>query len=224
MLAGASLAILTLVVSGGTHPSDAYSSASPPSVGVARCDTVGMTLTTPVVRPQPDGVHLRISNITGREMEFEYDVDHGQGGGGGAVVPAGVSEQVMPFAARSIDVTCYAEETAGVRALYETIVIEDPSDVAKSPYLDCARANNLQRVDPRWSGRDFMHTARAYLRAHGLLRPGDRIERAVAPGPEFPIAQVVRGEHTAASLEFTETQRGRYSLMFVSLCVGFASR
>jgi hypothetical protein len=224
MLGCAGLALVMLAVGGGTHRGDAFGASVLPSIGLARCDAGGMTVSTPVVRPQADGVHLRIANVTPYEMEFEYDVDHGEGGGGGAVVPPGVSEHVLPFAPHSIDVTCYHDDLDALGTSYETIVIENSSGVAKSPYLDCARSINLQNVDARWSGPDFMDTARAYLRGRRLLRPGDRLEPAVAPGPELPIARVVRDEHSAALLEFTETRRGRYSLMFVTLCAGFANR
>jgi hypothetical protein len=157
-------------------------------------------------------------------MELDYDIDGGHGGGGGAVLDPGVSQHVLPFVAQRVDVACYRAETEGRAAEYQPIIVEDPGAVAKSSELECTRAVHVSVADGRWKGTDVMRTARAYLHARALLRPGDRIQRAVSPGPEFPIVRVMRELRTVAALAFLELSRNVFTLSDVSFCAGFAKR
>lgn len=190
--------------------------------GVLVCDGHSTRLLTPRVQPQADGLHLVVRNESGGELDFEYSVieaDGGDGGGGGDALRVGTTREVLPFAAASFTVTCGGGGT-------ERIEVVDRAGESKSAKLDCS--TRAPTIDVRAAGpvrSDPVTVARRELRARGMLSAGDVLERAVSPGPEFPIVRVVRAGRVVAAVRLNEADGGKAWLVSsIERCPGFAAR
>ena len=173
-------------------------------------------LLTPAVRGQPDGVHVRVVNEAGRDLELDYEITQGGTGGGGEGVPPGTSEHVLPFAAEEISLGCTAE--ARDRA---TLRIVDPDDTLKSAELECAAYARDPPAPPRTlKGGDPVAVARRFLRGRGL-RPADVVESAVPIAGEFATVRVVRKGRVVAAVWF-DNPDAVHGIGTVEACTDFA--
>jgi hypothetical protein len=191
-----------------------------PLVAEVRCDGNDTHLLTPTVVTRRDGVHVRINNRSGGEVELEYEIDGGSGGGGGELVPAGVSERLISFPAETIGVAC-REKGRSSPSKYATMKVIDPGDKAKSPQVECGQGTSEYRDFDAVSDADPLAAARSYMRDRHLLRPGDVLEKAVGPGPEFPVVLLLRNGRAVASLWFSPGADGQdFALNHVTVCKG----
>jgi hypothetical protein len=180
----------------------------PPAITELTCDHDGPTLLTPVVRGQSDGVHVRVTNETNHEVEFDFEVTRGVTGGGGSVAPPGTSTHVVPFAAREVSLGCVPEALDRV----ELAVVGGELKTA-----ECKELRSAEFVRP---GREPVAVARRYLRGKGL-RETDTVERAVSIAGELPVVRVVREGRVVAKVIFDRPAPNRLAGT-VETCADFA--
>jgi hypothetical protein len=194
--------------------------APPPLVAEVRCDGNDTYVLAPTVVTQRDGVHLRIDNRSGGDVELEYEIDGGSGGGGGELLPPGVSERLISFPAETVGVAC-REESRSSPSKYATMKVIDPGGKAKSPQVECDQGTSESPDFDVVSDADPLVAARTYLQDRDLLRPDDVLEKAVGPGPEFPVVLVLRDGRAVASLWFSPGAEGQaFALNHVTVCEG----
>lgn len=195
-----------------------------------KCDSENTLVTTRTVQARGDGVRVSVNNVSGRPLVLNYTIDRGSGGGGDMIVPAGVSMQVVPFAARTVGFRCLREEDddeiMDFALDFESVRIVDPDGEAKRAQpLECGSSraddNDLPtQGDGSVSGDNPVEVVRSYLRGHGLLRSGDLVEAAVGPGPEFPVVRFVRDGRVVGAFWFAQMspESQDFSLDAVQLC------
>jgi hypothetical protein len=200
---GAALAVVWAVAAQLAAPETVVAevgSRAPARVAVVRCDGDDTLLLTPVVRVQSDGVHVRVRNETGHEVEIGIDIDGGAGGGGGQVIPAGTSALVVPFSASTVGFACLDERPS--TSEYATARVVDPGNVARPPELNCS--STRREILEEKQTMDRIRTARDVFVSHGVFRPGDTVVPAVPIAGEFPVALLVRDDRAIASVSFQQ--------------------
>ncbi len=214
------LLVLTLLAAGcgGQQASERRSSsvADPPAVAELVCGENGPELLTPVVRPQEDGVHIRVRNEADHEVELDYEITRGAAGGGGSIAPPGSSEHLIPFGAKEISVGCYAEALDRV-----DLLVFDPGGVLKSPELQCAAYEPDPPIPPKGlKGGEPVDVARRFLGDRGL-RPTDVVEQALPIADEFETVRVVRDGRVVAAVWFDDPDSA-HGIGTVETCTDFS--
>jgi hypothetical protein len=211
-------------------PSGGEANLQPPSIAAVTCDGEHTSPETSIVRAHRDGVHVRLTNSSGGRLVLNYSIDRSSGGGGDVIVPAGVSEQVIPFAASTVGFKCLREEeddkTMDFALEFESIKVVDPQGQAKAAQPLSCRPNSSSQDSPSSErdgslvGADPIRLTKSYLRDRGLLEPGDAVEAAVSPGPEFPVVRFVRDGRVIGAFWFAQRtpESDDFSLDAVRLC------
>ncbi len=180
------------------------------------CDANGTSVTTPIARPQPDGVHLRIENTTGTDMGFDV------GTLGGDNAPSGASEIVWPVPPGDIEVGC--SDLEGNRQDRATLTIQDPDGIWIDPKVGCddvavGTADYVQGATGEHG--DLVAIARAGVADR--LREGDVVEAAGYPAATDRHVIVVRDGTTVADLTYRLDEAGTgWLLDSESTCDGFS--
>jgi hypothetical protein len=212
--------VLTLLAAGcgGEEASDLRneSDTNPPAVAELVCGDDGPELSTPVVRAQKDGVHIRVRNETDHGVELDYEITRGATGGGGSVAPPGSSEHLIPFGAKEISVGCYAEALDRV-----DLLVVDPGGELKSAELQCAAYEPNPPVPPKsLKGGERVDVVRRFLSGRGL-RPTDVVEQALPIADEFETVRVVRNGRVVAAVWFDDPD-AVHGIGTVETCTDFA--
>jgi hypothetical protein len=172
---------------------------------------------TPVVKPQPDGVHIRFVNETGKDLAFS--IEDPSEGGMGAGARQGTSTQVIDLHPGMVSIACY------------DAITEDGSEVAKTPLeivdedgvwiparLTCAAAFSTHadytleaRGDP-----DPLEAARGGLESY--MQPGDVVEPAGYPEAETPLYRLVRAGEVLAIVDLEDDGAGGWLPSTVTGC------
>ena len=194
-----------------THQPGA-TAAERPTVAELVCPST--RLLTPAVRGQPDGVHVRVVNEAGRDLELDYEITRGGTGGGGEGVPPGTSEHVLPFAAEAMSLGCSAEAL-------DRVELRIVGNEAKSPELECAAYTRNPPAPPKaLEGGDPVAVTRRFLRSRGL-RATDVVESAVPIAGEFATVRVVRKGRVVAAVWF-DNPDAVHGIGTVEACTDFA--
>jgi hypothetical protein len=233
MVAGVAVPLALLSGSFGTaptiHPSGeagAGATGSPvlPDTAVVGCTEQGTEVLTPVVRPQPDGVHFRTDNRTDRPLLF--DVDEPTGGGFGTGAPPGVhpveDDAGFPIAPGSVQVRCAdADDPAWTDSPFSTLTVEDPDglwmpglglegcDRSSTTFLDHVQDAVGEQGDPVDLARDDLADT---------IEPGDEIRSAGYPEAHLPSVAVVREGRVVAVVLYASDGQGGWLLSQVNAC------
>lgn len=120
-----------------------------PSVAHVSCSGTGTQVSTPVVQPQPDGVHIAIENSTGTDLGLQIE------GFDGDNAPAGVSEIVRPIPPGVYGLNCTYPQAAEPTT-YQSFEVQDPSGIWVSTDLSgCGSAAGIAAGSSASSSSDI---------------------------------------------------------------------
>ena len=185
-----------------------------PDVAVIRCEETGARVTTPEVRPQRDGVHLRITNETDARLAFA--IEDLRGGGGGSDVPG---TAVLDLHPGPVQVSCYdprREDPSEISG--EPLEIVDEDGIWISPRLDCEQvvAQVLDyMVGARGTKGPPLDAARSFAEEQGL---SGEVEPAGYPEWESPVYRVVRDGRVVSTIVLLPDGAGGWLLSQVDRC------
>lgn len=172
-----------------------------PATGRVVCENSGPRLLTPVVRPQPDGVHFVVENRTDEDLYFlvllglqEQDVAPGE--------TVEVAGSVAPGPAEA---GCYSpEEAKPAPDDLVSLEVVDPHGLWTSPELECQGSMAWSLTIDYIPGAGEPGTPEQVVekRVKGL-RPGDEIRRARYPQEDRPVVAVVRDGRTVATIQLS---------------------
>ena len=182
-----------------------------PTVVTVECGPSGVSLDATRVAPQPDGVHLRYLNGTGKgwvQVEVIGVTRLPTQGYPPAPIPPGV-HRLRCIPAPDVDTRVLQLE------VLDTTMWLDPA-------LEC-RLGERVSVSPAvfWGGPgekgEPEEIARRWLR--GSISADAEAERAGYVGARYPIVRVVDGGRTVAAVGFTPAARGGWYVDSVRRCV-----
>jgi hypothetical protein len=169
--------------------------------------------TSSAVRPQADGVHLLVTNTSGRDLAFQWDL-------GGTNADVGEHEIVLTVAPGVAKIRCQAPEAdAGAPGGYADLEIVDPDGIYVPVELSCDEATGwyadyapdaVGDPDPVQGATDDLE----------WLEPGDLVEAAGYPEAETRQVRVVRGGEVVAVLEYFPDGKGGWLQMSGNACSG----
>jgi hypothetical protein len=108
-----------------------------PSVAQVSCSDAGTQVSTPVVQPQPDGVHIAVDNSTGADLGLQIK-DFG-----GDNAPMGTSEIVRPIPPGVYGLAC-TDPHSSAEPTYQPFEVQDPASLWISTDLTgCTSASGV---------------------------------------------------------------------------------
>ena len=189
----------------------ATAAASPveaPAALEVTCDGTDTVISTPLVRTQPDGIHIRFVNTSGRELTFGIEDAFG-----GEAILVGGGTFVYTFGPGTYRLTC-AEAMRDFaivdpdRLYTSAACAEDGGTIGTNEYGTGARG-------PRGT---LLDVARAQLRG---LMPGDVVERAGYPEASgAKLVRVVRQGQVVAVLWYIDDGHGGWLIDHTWSCPG----
>jgi hypothetical protein len=234
MVAGVAVPLALIGHSLGTDPtidpksgpgSGASGMPAAPATAVVACTDEGTELLTPVVRPQPDGVHFRTDNRTDRTLTF--DIETPGGGGFGTGAPIGYhpvdADAGFNIAPGTIQVRCADPEDPSWPATPSvTLTVDDPEglwvpgfqmmdgcdrmSIGSLDYVQGAVGEQGNPVDLAW---------------HDLasrIEPGDEVRSAGYPEAIQPSVAVIRDDRVVAVAYYFPDSQGGWLLGQVRAC------
>lgn len=188
----------------GSTEIPAPTAGSIPDEVVLVCAEGGNRVTTDVVRPQPDGVHVVVNNRLNFDPGFAYRAP--AGGGGGDNAPPGKSRFVLDVPPGPLQVTCYPKDL-NEEPRYISVVVEDPEGLYADAELDWCSivSSSAQNRETPEGDPDPAAVAREQLEFG--MQDGDELRRAGYPDSRVPVFVVIRDGAVVAK---TEVQRGPF--------------
>ncbi len=201
-----------------------------PSVAEIVCERDGTTsVLTPKVQPQRDGVHLRVDNRTGREMELAVQGEthsHAASEYG----PPGTTSLVSSIAPGEVRVYCAdLNDPPEVPGPSDDLIIVDPQGLWVPRELDCRAPAGGGETGTMSVIYDFptapgergdpAELARSHF---GWADSGDIIEPAGYPEADDggPLIRVVRDGRVVAIASYAADGQGGWLLGYEELCNG----
>jgi hypothetical protein len=181
-----------------------------------RCETSATVTQAAPVRVQPDGIHLRIENVTDRAMAVYRQAD----GDIGPLVEAdvGVTDAVSTAAPGPWGVLCVSRNAYPVEDdPWAALEVVDPDGIWVSDVLECETITGSHpdyRADfeggtPRGVEGDPVEMSRASIAGAGFpVRDDDVLERAGYPEAEGALVRVVRSGSVVAIGRWQQDGRG----------------
>jgi hypothetical protein len=209
---------------GQDMPTEMPPKATLPDVVEVECREDGAKVLSPEVRPQADGVHIRVDNVTSQTRSVFVTYSTGGGVGGGA--PPGVSELQDPQGGTALPappgptlISCFDSRAHGRPDIKEVgLEIIDPEGLWTSTSLDCrAWVAGTPGFRADWKGEvgDPVDLARSHFEG---LRPDDVIEQAGYPEATNVVVRVVRDAEIIATIEYWPDGQGGWLQQTVSRC------
>ncbi|MGE5460341.1 MAG: hypothetical protein ACM3WR_06925 [Solirubrobacterales bacterium] len=199
-----------------------------PTVASVRCDGTSTVVETQVVeidpqtgdilatssavRPQPDGVHVLVTNTSDMDLSFQWDL-------GGDNAPIGAHELVLELPPGTAQVRCQdPSKDAGLPGGYAALRIVDPDGVYVPMELACSEVTGWSAdFAPGAIGDpDPVQSAKEHVKG---LEPGDVVESAGYPDSEIPHVRVVRDGEVVAVLEYFSDGQGGWLESGGSTCI-----
>ncbi len=198
---------------GDTAPADA------PAVARIVCDKAGTAVLTPVVKPQPDGIHLSVQNELGFDAGFSAMMSSGRGAGGNA--NEGTSTHVLALPPGTLKVGCFPKDLTA-EPDEAPLEVVDVDGLYRSTDIGCeVVGSGIGEYAPGSPGinGDLLEAARErFDEAHGL-EDDDVVERAGYPESELPIYRLVRDGEVLATVEYEPWENeGQYVEGTFSAC------
>ena len=228
MVAGVAVPLALLSHSFGTSAtggsgSDAPASPAAPDTAVVACSDQGTEVLTPIVRPQPDGVHFRTDNQT--DLSLLFDFESSEGGGFGTDAPPGNhavdADTGFAVAPGEVKVRCAdPEDPDWPDTPWSTLTVEDPEglwapasvegcDLVSNGIVDYAQDAVGEQGDP-------VDIARREL--GGSLEPGDEVRPAGYPESAQPTVAVVRDERVVMVVLYVPDSQGGWLRSETTAC------
>jgi hypothetical protein len=186
-------------------PSSTGSPEAVPGVAQITCDADTTKILTPAVAAQPDGVHIRVDNASGRDLDLAFK------GIGGTGVEAGTSTVVWDLRPGTVGVRCL-QKTADPDAAagYLPLRVEDPSKLWVSPDLECAGASQVGGGGsfPKGATGEKGDPVDIVRRTTNGLLASDVVEYAGYPKADERQVRVVRDSSTIAVFHFMPDGQG----------------
>ena len=160
------------------------------------------------MKPQPDGVHVRFVNETGKDLALS--IEDPSGGGMGTGAPQGTSIQVVDLHPGTVSIACYdafTEDGSEVAKTALEIVNED--GVWIPARLTCARwfSSFADYAAGARGNADPLEAAREGLR--GYMQAGDIVEQAGYPEAAEALSyRLVRAGEVLAIVELQDDGSG----------------
>ena len=182
------------------------------------CDGTRTTIANPLVRTQPDGVHVRFENTSGTDLSVEWSDTEGNALFGDGIPAAGAT-LIYTFGPSDLQVAC-AETPAA-------FAVVDPDQLYKSPGTWCAAKGS--GASGTTGGTDYaegatgvtgdvVDIARSQLRG---LAADDVVEHAGYPlATGNPFVRVIRDGRTVAAVEYTPDGQGGWLIVGSNSCEG----
>jgi len=152
-----------------------------PDVAELTCDGQGTKIETPVIQPQPDGVHVRITNTTDENLGLTWSQ-------GGANANPGTHEVVLQLPPGRTEMGC----GTGEQAALEELDVKDPEALWVPDEPDCQNGAVTGNADPVQGAHGDKGDPVDLVREMSQVRPTDTVERAGYPESENPVVRVVR--------------------------------
>jgi hypothetical protein len=166
------------------------------------------TLTTPIVHTHPDGVHLRIRNMTGESVSLAGLAYLGD-------ARPGTTDGVVAAAPGDVRVACYPySRHGGPEPPGRQLQIRDVGRYWVDPELECAPGTLIlggvadYGVPRNGVLRGEQGSPVDLARRHRSVKPGDIVELAGYPEASHPIVRVVRRGRTVQTLFFSPAEGG----------------
>lgn len=177
------------------------------SVLQVACDGTRTDVPTPLVRTQPDGIHIHFTNTSGRTLDFSIE----DVGGDGFPVVGGTF--VYTFGPGSYRLTCGGTQTA--------FAVVDPDRLYAPAELGCASGTTGTSdygAGARGPRGSLLDVARTELRG---LQPGDVVEHAGYPqAAGDQLVRVVRQGQVVAVLGYADDGHGGWLIGGTRTCSG----
>jgi hypothetical protein len=159
------------------RPTPSVDISSIPDVAEVVCDEAGATATTPVVRPQRDGIHVGFDNRAGYREYFLPDSEFQPSNGHGDRLPGGRTEALTENGPGAFFAGCFrnpADEGRITDPGYVSLFAIDPEGLYTPEALDCDTPERhvLRRVGPAGDLGAIVRTIPGVLPDDVVLRPG----------------------------------------------------
>jgi hypothetical protein len=204
---------LLLPLRGSDPAPSSEGSALPADVAEVVCEQSGPRVLTPVVRPQQDGVHVRVRNTFDEMASFGLRAVSGGGQGDGA--PPGVSELVFPLAPGDLIATCSpGDADHGDPRWKAPLEVLDPVGLFVPYAVQCGTGRVMAQIMDYGPGAhgplgDPVQVARGSIEG---LESTDVIERAGYPSErdstQEAIVRVVREGRVIVAVHYTSDGQG----------------
>src|SRR5919204_365608 len=186
-------------------------SATIPSVANVTCDATNTEVATPVVEPQPDGVHISVQNTSGTNLGIEVkDV-------GGENATAGTSETVWQFGPGTYQVRCTPNGNEAPGA-YQALEVQDPEHLWVSNELDCNAVTGVNADYVPGATGDKTPPIELLQEHVTGLEPNDVLEAAGYSDAPNPQVRVVRDGTVIAVYQFMSDGQGGWLLSSSQQC------
>ena len=223
--AGTVLAFSSFEGSGSSPPAqdgDNEVESDVPDIARVVCTESGARAATPEVRPQEDGIHIRIDNQTDKRAFYVRDGDLADGNHGGRLAPYSPEEVVSTFPPGRILVGCFENgnatpysEIAGQG--FAELAVVDPESIWVPAEPACPVPDRIKwetEFEGEWEAGDYEGVARMHL---GLaeddgFRPAGYPESQWKVGPSY---SVIRDGRVIAIVSFPGFEP---STMWVQTC------
>src|SRR5262245_18108714 len=203
---------------GRTNPGPAASS----TVAEFACDATGtIGLNSQAVEPQPDGVHIAVTDLADERIWFTV----GGGGGGGSTVyavgqgradPGERKEIVVGLPPGDAHASCRLDSAGGIdTSPTADLRVEDPTGLYVPIGLDCPMASQATDDTTGYQG-DPVEVAKQNLSG---LEFDDAVERAGYPNGDQPVVRVVRNGDVVAIASSRSDGHGGWRTGNLASCV-----
>jgi hypothetical protein len=177
-----------------------------PSVAQVSCTDAGTQVSTPVVQPQADGVHIAVDNSAGSDLGLEVK------GFGGDNAPMGTTEIVRAIPPGVYGLACTDPQSTSDPIDYQPFEVRDPAGIWVSTDLACSSGGGVAASGSFVSGAVGVQGTPVEVvttTISGLL-PTDVIEPAGYPATtDEANVRVVRDGNVVATYHmFTDSQGG----------------
>ena len=199
-------------------PSQIPSTATTPDVLLAACDGSRPDVSSPVVGAQPDGVHISVTNTSGKPLDFSIDDGTGLAIQGDSV-PGANGSYVYTFEPGAYGFTCDGSTTA--------FTVTDPGRTYLSPVTWCTApgAGGSGTVGTSDYGEGTRGPQGSLLdiankELHGLTA-GDVVERAgYSQAAGDASVRVVRDGRVVAVIGYIDDGHGGWLIGGIQACQG----
>jgi hypothetical protein len=189
-----------------------------------RCEPTGIVIPVASVRPQRDGLHIRVINDLGTPTTVQVE-NPGQWNSGEIAVGVGISNRTQPVPPGELRIGCYINGKLQRRS----VNLVDPTGIYRTPELGCddavrmgplpvdpSKANLIEAarlaLEPRLTepdehaGRDAVGAVRGYPAQRLVMETDDPVVQFTREGRVIAFAHV-RGADGAPDPPWTTVER-----------------
>lgn len=183
-----------------------------PNVAKVTCDGQDTKVSTAVVQPQPDGVHIEVDNTANENLGVEVkDV-------GAKNARPGSSDTIWDIGPGRYQVACSSPASDNLVPLYQPLEVQDPEHLWTSTDLDCSSATgSASAFSPGAVGEKGSPVEIVQAHVTGL-QTNDTIGAAGYTESSEPQVRIVRGGNVIATYHFISDGQGGWLLDQSQMC------